>query len=88
MRLYIKKVNEKTMVVYKETLLQSLISDFVTIIVMLLLIGSDALFSIYIGRSFVIDLMVAVLFIGYMFGYIKEKKVKTTKEEIIKILQL
>ena len=86
MRLYIKKVSDKTMVVYKETLLQSLISDFVTVIVMITLIGSDALFSIYIGRSFIIDLMIAVLFIAYIFGY-KEKKVKTTKEEIIKILQ-
>lgn len=87
MRIYIKKIGKDTIVVYKETLLQSLLSDFVTLLVMGLLLGSDILFSIYIGRSFIIDLMVSVLFIAYIFGNIKEKKVKTTKEEIIKILQ-
>jgi len=87
MRLYIKKIDKNTMVVYKETLLQSVISDAITAIVMILLIGADALFSIYIGRTFIIDLMVAVLFLLYIKSVATEKKVKTTKEEIIKILQ-
>ena len=86
MKLYIRKISKDAIIVYKETTLQSVISDLISALVMLVLIGSDALFSIYIGRSFIIDLMIVVLFLVYIFQFAKSKKVKTTKEELIKML--
>lgn len=86
MRYYIKKIGDESFIIAKETLWQSLLSDFVTAITMLLLIGLDALFSIYVGRSFIIDFLVAVLFVIYIVGMARSNKDISTKEDIHKFI--
>jgi hypothetical protein len=76
MRIFIKTVGKKSMVVYKETTLQSILSDLMTIMVIIILIGSDIVFSMLVTRSFVIDTVVTALFLLYLFGF------KHRKEEV------
>lgn len=85
MRIYIKKL-DKGLVIYKETLLQSLISDFVSMLVMAFLIGLDVLFSIYITHSFVIDTVVVAVIILYFIGITKSKEEIKTKDELIDLV--
>lgn len=85
MRIFIKKTKE-SMVVYKESTLQSLLSDFVTAIVMILLIGLDILFSKIVGRSIVIDVLVCCLLIMYLFTFGAKKEEVSSIDEVKKEL--
>lgn len=72
--------------VYKETLIASLLSDVMTLIVLIAIIGSDIVFSLYVGHSFVIDIMAVVLFFCYLNSGMKRKEKIETKEELEKTL--
>ncbi len=87
MRFYIKKLSKGTIVVYRETTIQSILSDFITIIVLIVAIGLDILFSIYIAHSAVIDVLVVSMILLYMFGFAGKKKTEFKKEEIIKEIE-
>ena len=61
--------------IIQETTTQSILSDLFTILVFVVLIGADVLFSIYVTHSFLIDLVVMVLFVGYMYDYKSKKQI-------------
>jgi len=61
--------------ILQETTMQSILSDLFTMLVFVVLIGADVLFSIYVTHSFLIDLVVMVLFVGYMYDYKSKKQI-------------
>ena len=61
--------------IQQETTMQSILSDLFTMLVFVVLIGADVLFSIYVTHSFLIDLVVMVLFVGYMYDYKSKKQI-------------
>ena len=61
--------------ILQETTTQSILSDLFTMLVFVVLIGADVLFSIYVTHSFLIDLVVMVLFVGYMYDYKSKKQI-------------
>jgi hypothetical protein len=86
MRIYIKKNTKKTLTIYKETLFQCIISDILSALVMTLLIGLDITFSIYVTHSFILDVVIIVLFIAYVVGITNKKYEVKTKEELQKVI--
>ncbi len=66
--------------IIQETTVQSILSDLFTILVFVVLIGADVLFSIYVTHSFLIDCVIMVLFIGYMYDF-KSKKLIRIKDK-------
>jgi hypothetical protein len=85
MRIYVRKLSKSGLIIYKETALQSVISDFVSILVILVLIGADIAFSILVAHSFVIDILISAMVLMYLVGNANSKKEKVeTKEDVIK----
>lgn len=87
MRYYIKKLSADTLVVYKETTTQSILSDLLTIIVLVVVIGLDIIFSLMVTHSFVIDILVASFILLYFFGVGNKIKKEYTKKEILKEIE-
>ena len=87
MRFYIKKLSNDILVVYKENTTQSILSDLLTIIVLIVAIGLDILFSILVEHSFVIDVLTVSFILLYFFGVGNKKKTGYTKKEIIKEIE-
>ena len=87
MRYYIKKLSADTLVVYKETTTQSILSDLLTIIVLVVAIGLDIIFSLMVTHSFVIDVLVVSFILLYFFGVGNKKKEEFKKEEILKEIE-
>jgi len=85
MRIYVKKRKEG-FVIYKETLMQSIVSDLVTMLVIILLIGLDILFSIYVTHSVVIDIVVVLLLVFYLTVMGNKKEEIKTRDELIEII--
>ena len=85
MRIYIKKTKDGINI-YKETFLESIVSDFITSLVMILLMALDIIFSIYITHSIIIDAMVVILLFFYISSWKGRKQKIKTKEELKKIL--
>jgi hypothetical protein len=66
--------------IIQETTTQSILSDLFTMLVFVVLIGADVLFSIYVTHSFLIDCVIMVLFICYMYDF-KSKKLIRIKDK-------
>ena len=81
MRIYFKK-NSNGFVLYKESLSQSIISDVFTSLVVIITIGMDILFSIYVTHSFVIDILAVLFIFFYMFT------LGVKKQEVVSFEQL
>ena len=86
MRIYVKKVSDKSFMVLKESTFQSVISDAVTILVLIVAFACDIAFSLLVTHSFLFDLLVVGIIILYLAGTSKEKKTEKTKEEINEII--
>lgn len=87
MKIYIKKTGKTSFIIYKETTTQSILSDLLTILVWIVLIGSDILFSIYFIRSAVFDCMIVILFGYYVFSAIGERKKQISDDELKAMLE-
>ncbi|KAA6348678.1 hypothetical protein EZS27_003911 [termite gut metagenome] len=88
MRVYIKKVSKTGILIYKETTLQSVISDLISILVILVLIGADIAFSILVSPSFVLDILASSIFLIYLVGHANNRKEEIkTKEEFKKMFE-
>jgi len=73
--------------VVQETTAQSILSDLFTILVFVVLIGADVLFSIYVARAWIIDMVVAVLFIVYMKDWVSKKRIDIkSKKQLMGIM--
>ena len=83
MRIYIKKLDDKTFMVLKETTFQSILSDVLTIFVLIVAFACDIAFSLLVTHSFLFDLLVFAMIILYMSASLKNRKKEFTKEELI-----
>lgn len=84
MRLYVKKISDNKIVVFKETTTQSILSDIMTIAVLVLLFALDIAFSLIVTHSFVFDLLVVLMLFVYFQSKLGEKKrVFTSKIDAI-----
>lgn len=73
--------------IMQETTTQSILSDLFTILVFVVLIGADVLFSIYVARAWIIDVVVAVLFLVYMNNWTSKKRIEIkSKKQLMNIL--
>jgi hypothetical protein len=87
MRLYVKK-NGDSFVVYRESLLGSIISDTMTIIVFIVLFGLDYFMSLKFGASWLLNFLVLFITISYILGMANTKiSHHKTKEELIKEIE-
>jgi hypothetical protein len=86
MRIYITKQTDKTFVVYKEKTWQSILSDIVSALVVIIMIGMDILFSKYVCHSWVIDIFVVTCICLYFFGIKNSKQEIKDKQELINII--
>jgi len=87
MRIYIKKLGEKSFMVMKETTLQSVLSDSMTILVLISAFACDIAFSLLVTHSFLFDLLTFLMIAIYVFGVVENKKEEITKEELNKIIE-
>ena len=69
----------------KETTTQSILSDVMTILVLIVAIGLDALFSIYITHLVVLDVVIVVSLL--LWAYSISDKREITKEQLLKELE-
>ena len=86
MRTYVQKTTKDSFIVYKETTTQSIMSDFMTLLVVLGIIGADITFSLLIQHSYVIDILAIILTWVYLSHESSKREVKT-KEELDAILK-
>lgn len=83
MKIYFKILKDG-FIVSKETTKESIITDIVSASVMILLFALDALFSIFISHSWILDLLVVIAFISYLNSSIGPKIKNLTKDELVK----
>ena len=83
MRIYVKKLDDKTFMVLKETTLQSILSDVLTILVLAVAFACDIVFSLLVTHSFLFDLLVFAMIVLYISNSLKNRKEEFTKEELI-----
>ena len=81
MRTFIVKT-KTTLKIYQETTIQSILTDVVSSLVILIVIGLDILFSKYIGRSTFLDITVCFILLIFLFGFMMKKEKILTKEEL------
>ncbi len=73
--------------IIQETTTQSILSDLFTMLVFVVLIGADVLFSIYVARAWIIDVVVAVLFLVYMNDWKSKRQIEIkNKKQLLDIL--
>ena len=82
MKMYIKKYSKNKVIVYSETTNQSILSDLMTLFVVICLVGLDLLLSIYVNHSVVFDIMVVIIFFTYMSSFRGTKQEIKTKDEL------
>jgi len=82
MKVRITKLKNGSFVFHKETTLQSVISDGMTLLVLLILIGVDILCCIYVQHLLIIDILV----LAGIFLYLDTSRDKSdiSKEEFLK----
>ena len=83
MRIYIKKLSNESFMVLKETTFQSVLSDVLTILVLVVAFACDIAFSLLVTHSILFDLIVFAMIVLYMSTSLKNRKVELTKGEII-----
>ena len=86
MKIYVKKITSNSFQIIKETTTQSILTDLFTNLVLLVLVGADIAFSLMVGRSKLLDALVVILFIAFMFTGISHRKKIVTKDELIEII--
>lgn len=86
MRIFIMKKKD-TIIIYKESLLASILSDMLSALVMCLLIGLDIVFSIYVTHSWVIDVTVVLLLFLYIMAVANKKTHIKSKQEFKEIME-
>ena len=85
MRFYIKNMGNGSFVIHKETTFQSIISDLLTTIVLIVAVGLDIVFSLMVTHSFIIDIIALIVVFTYFYSASKRKK-KISKDELIELL--
>jgi len=83
MRIYIKKLSNESFMVLKETTFQSVLSDVLTILVLVVAFACDIAFSLLVTHSILFDLIVFAMIVLYMSTSLKNRKEEFTKEELI-----
>ena len=82
MKIYLKILKDGY-IISKETTKESIITDGITACVMIILFGLDAVFSILISHSWLLDLFVIISFIAYLHSTIGPKIKNLTREELL-----
>jgi len=80
MKITMTKYGKDTVKIRKETTKQSIVEDLFTMLVFVVAIGANALFSIYVSRSVVMDIFIVFLILVYFIGRSKREK-QLTKEK-------
>jgi len=80
MKIKMTKYGKHTIKIWKETTKQSIVEDLFTMLVFVVAIGANALFSIYVARSIVMDIFIVFLILVYFIGRSKRQQ-HLTKEE-------
>jgi len=81
MRIYVKKINDG-FVIYDETTTQSVISDILTMLVIIVLFTIYIIVSKIIGHTVVIDIVISVILLLYLFTSFKRKEKILNKEQL------
>ena len=70
--------------IYKETFWQSIITDTYSYISLAILLGLDALFTVYITNTCIIHATICLIFLMLVFSGVSLDKKEMTKEELLK----
>lgn len=87
MKIYVKKYDENRFVVLKESTKESIVSDLFTILVLIILVGLDIVFSILVVHSYVLDVFVIFMIVWYFSSQSKGRKEIYTKSELIELIE-
>jgi hypothetical protein len=85
MKLYIYK--NGNLEVAKETTTQSILSDLFTYSFFIVLFACGIAFELLVGRSWLIEFVIALLMFLWIFGNRGRRKKEVTKEELIKMIE-
>ena len=87
MKIFISKTSRNSFLITKETTKQSILSDLFTILVIVISIGLDIVFSIFVTHSFVIDIFAVGMILLWLIAKGRDAtKEAKTKEEVVEIL--
>lgn len=81
MRIYVKKIKDG-FILYDETTTQSVISDAMTMLVIIVLFAIYIIVSKIIGHSIVIDVITSALLLLYLFTSFKRKEKILNKQQL------
>lgn len=86
MKYYLIKKQGSLLVKCEENFWQSILADMATILVVIVCIGMDIMFSIYVTHSWIIDLFVVFMILSCFYARWSKKLKPTSKEELHKMI--
>lgn len=76
------KKDDKVLRIYTETLFKSILSDVVTLLVVIISVGIAILGEIYFNGIIIADIIAGIIFFVFLDSALKQKTQKVTKEEL------
>lgn len=83
MKIYITTYNRKSVIVRRETTLQSVMSDLFTMLVIVVLFACDIAFSLLVVHSVVFDMLACGMFFFYLYAGASKKRTAVVEREKI-----